>query len=61
MGAKLGSFGHLFEAVAMKRDGSSVGCSESDRYQLSVLKTEGMDGCSMRAGGKKSSKMPFPY
>lgn len=36
-GAVLGSYGHLFEAVAMKRDGGCVGCLESYRYRLSVL------------------------
>lgn len=33
----LRSFGHLFEAEAMKRDSGSVGCLEDYRYQLSVL------------------------
>lgn len=33
----LWSYGHLFEAVAMKRDSGCVGCLESYRYQLSVL------------------------
>lgn len=36
-GALLRSYGHLFEAVAMKRDSGCVGCVESDRFQLSVL------------------------
>lgn len=36
-GAAPGSHGHLFEAVAMKRDGGCGGCLESYRYRLSVL------------------------